>query len=136
MARSDLKAGAGKKRIRIIAQGGGAAFLSSLLLIFLASFCISKGWLRLAAAWKLAVASCAMGGFLATLVTLRRVGSKPVVPGVLIGLIQFALFLLLGLLTSDRFSPGADQLPLLAACLCSCTLAGLLTKKGKKKRRM
>ena len=136
MARTDQKAAAGKKQVIVIAQGGGIAFAGSLLLLFLASFLILKGWFPLTSALKLSVASCALSGFFSTLLTGRRLKGGTLAAFLAIGLLQFALFLLLGLFFVKGMAPGMEQLPLFAACLCSCGLGGLLTaKKGKKKRR-
>lgn len=134
MAKSDKKADVGKKQLSIVIQGGLVAFLSSVLLIFLCSIFILKGLVRLDAAPKFAVAACAVSGFFCAFFTVKRIGCRALPTGLLVGALQFLFFLILGLLTLEKMAPGTDQLPLFAACLCSGTLAGLLAKKGRKKR--
>ena len=136
MGRTDQKNTAGKKQVSVIAQGGAAAFAVGLLLILLASVLTSKGLLRSDAAVELSVAACALGGFFASLFTVGRLRGNSFVHGLAVGGMELLLFLLLGCLTIEGMAPGAQQLPLWAGCLCSGGLAGLLSKKGKKRKRV
>ena len=135
MARSDKKNIKGKNQIRGILYGGLFAFVMSLAFLLVLSFAILNGWFRPEAGEKLAVAACAAGGFLGPLFVVRSVHAKALGIGFLVGFTQFILFMLFGLLTLERMTPGPGQLPLLAACLCSAGLAGLLSGKRKKRRR-
>ena len=135
MNRSDKKLAVGKNLSRSILIGGLSAFFASLLLLFLSALLIIKGYFQLGAATKLAVASCVAGGFLGTLFAVHRSGNRIPYFSLTVGFVQFLLLVLLGLFTTEKMAPGMDQLPLLAACLCSSYLAGLLAKKGRKRKR-
>ena len=130
MNRTDRKSNGETRQIRCILRGGLMALLGSTLLLFLSSVLILRGCFSLSFAPKLALASCALSGFFSALFTVKRVAGKAMTISFSVGLIQCLSLLLL-----EDLAPGLDQFPMAATCLCSAGLAGLLRKRGKKKRR-
>ena len=135
MNRTDRKSNGETRQIRCILRGGLMALLGSTLLLFLSSVLILRGCFSLSFAPKLALASCALSGFFSALFTVKRVAGKAMTISFSVGLIQCLSLLLLGLFLLEDLAPGLDQFPMAATCLCSAGLAGLLRKRGKKKRR-
>ena len=135
MTRTDRKSTTENKQIRCILLSGLLAAAGSILLLLVSAVLVSRGWFSLTFAPKLALISCACSGFFGALFAVKQTAGKSRAVGFAVGLIQFVSLYLLGLLILENVAPGLDQLPMAASCLCSAGLAGLLRKKGMRKRR-
>jgi len=122
--------------VKPVLIGGVTAFLGSVILIFVVSIMIFFGWMEYDQVRRLAVASCAVSGFLCSFFSVRRMGGYYSIPiAVLVVCIEFLFLLIMGIILFSGNISFSVLLPLLISCLCSGALAGFAGKKRNKRRR-
>lgn len=128
----------GARMVRAMANvllGGVAALACALVFLFACSVGISAGWLREGLMYQLAVVSCVVGGFIGSMLAVRRCGSRALLVGLITGSVFFLLLLTGGVLFYQKMSMEAGGIGLLCGALCGGAAAGILGSKPKKKKR-
>ena len=115
-------------------KGGVLAGICSVFLLFLFACLISNGIIKeqwMGTSVLLAcVGSTMIGGFFAT----RHAKGKSILPGLGVGGILFLLLVVSGMLVYGELEEEAC-LKILCSCLAGGSLAGIIGRKAKKKRR-
>lgn len=119
---------------KTILIGGVAALVICLGFLLIAAFGISMGFLEGELRYQLAVVACVLGGFFGGALAVRNSGEHSLLAGILTGAVLFLLQLTIGVLTYDTFQLDGSALGLLFGGLCGGAAAGILTRKGTRKR--
>ena len=111
----------------------GAAVL--LLCLLAGAGGISLGMLGQEMMARWGILSCVAGGLTGGWMAVREERRMALILGPGTGGILFALLLLTGLVLGGGSPAGERMLPVLCACLCGGGMAGILGRKGKKRKK-
>ncbi len=135
MRKNEEEQGAKVVRYMVNALWGGVLALAVCIVCLLAAAAgISKGWLGMDFLYQTALVGCVAGAFVGGRLAVRRSGSRALVMGLAAGLVLFLLLLTVGV-AGFQSAPDERAIGLLCASLCGGAAAGLLGKRGKKKKR-
>lgn len=116
-------------------KGSVLALTTVLILLLACSAAVSGGWLNQTSMERAVIAVCVAGSLLGAIVSMRRRRELALPLGIGTGAALFFMLLGLGALLFED-APALDRIPtILCACLCGGTMAGILGRKTKKKRR-
>jgi putative membrane protein (TIGR04086 family) len=115
--------------------GGVLALLVCLAVLLFCSAGISGGWIGEGRMGQVTLAGAVLGSFLGGIFAVSRCHARRLLVGLGTGCVFFLLLLLIGVLFYPDVSVEKRGLGLLCACLVGGALAGLLGRRGKKKRR-
>lgn len=115
--------------------GGALAAGVALLLLLAAAVAISSGVMPEELERHVTIAACAIGGFCGGLLARERWQSRALFAGLSAGLVFFLLLLSVSLLGFGGPDFSGGTLGVLAGCLGGGALAGLFSKKGRKKKK-
>ena len=118
---------------KAILLGGGIAFLTCVVFLFLAAFGVSRGLIGAELRYQLTVVGCVLGGFVGGMFAVRRCCSRGVFIGIAVGGVFFLLQLTLGLLLYKDVSLENGGIGLFCGAICGGTAAGILGGGGRKK---
>ena len=120
--------------VRIL-LGAFSSILCTILLLFLSAVFTSAGVIEIQTAKKLAILSCVLGVLIGTLINVREIGQKRLLFGLGIGAVCFMSYWAAALIYANKCNGAVNWIPLLLTSLGAGTLAGLLGKRHKKRRR-
>ena len=133
--RQEEQGGGWTEWMRSLLKGSILALTMALVLLLACSAAVSGGWLNQGSMERAVVAVCVAGSLTGAAAAMRRHRDLALPLGIGTGAALFFLLLGLGTLLFEE-APTADRFPtILCACLCGGTMAGILGRKTKKKRR-
>ncbi len=136
MRKTDEEQGAWALRcVTQVLLGAVAAVLVSLLFLLACAVLISSGHLSQDHTGVYSVCACVLGSLVGGTAAVSRCKGRPLVVGLLTGLVLFLILLTIGLLLYQSVAIEEGGVPLGCGCLCGGALAGLLGARPKKKRR-
>ena len=136
MRKTEARQGSGNaQNIVALILGALLALGIELIVLLLGSIAVSAGVLKADTATQVTAVACLIGCFAGGSFTCARWGVRRLLAGLLTGLICFALIVLVALISGSGFEIGTQGLIELAGCVVGGGLSGLLSARGKKKRR-
>ena len=118
---------------KAVCIGAAVSAAAGILLLAACAVAIWGGLIRMELSLQAGIAACAAGGLIGGCVGVRRAGCRALPVGAGVGLLFFLILAAVGLMVTGA-EPGAGQLPVLLACLCSGGLSGLTGGRRKKRR--
>lgn len=115
--------------------GGAAAAVIALVLLLACAAAISSGALAEELELHVTIAACVAGGFCGGQIAKKRWGCKPLLAGLSAGAVFFLILLTVSLVGFGAADISGAGLGVMAGCLCGGAIAGLLSWKGRKKKK-
>lgn len=136
MRKTETRQGRGiAQNIFALFWGALLALGVELIVLLLGSIAVSAGVLKADATAQVTAVACLIGCFIGGVFTCVRWGARRLPAGVLTGLMCFVLILIVALVSGSKPEIGAQALVELAGCVVGGGLAGILSVRGKKKKR-
>ena len=132
--RVEEKKGGEAVLVKALLKGGLIAAAVLLFFLPVGAAGVSLGLLGQEMMERWGILSCVAGGLTGGWMAVREERRMALILGLGTGGILFGLLLLTGLVLGGTPS-GGRMLPVLCACLCGGGMAGILGRKGKKKKK-